>query len=135
MLQYPMITNQSSFLNLLTESNHGLNVDTFRSSHRTCSVRKGVLTPFLHNTFGRLLLYFTLTKQTSHALINTLKRTTSLIRDLLEEDYNYVLTATFQSDPLERHLNKYRQVGGGRFLVSLREVNNSEKILKISSVL
>lgn len=41
----------------------------------------------------------------------------------------------YQSDPLERHFNKYRQMSGGKLLESLREVNNLEKILKISSVI
>ena len=79
--------------------------------------------------------YFTLTKQTSHAPITTLRRNSSLIRDLLEGGYNYILTARFQSNPLERHFSKYRQIIGSRFLVSSKEVNNSEKLLKRSSVL
>ena len=58
-----------------------------------------------------------------------------LIEDLLKEGYEYVLTARFQSDPLERHFSKYRQMNGGNFLVSLREVNNSEKILKLRSLI
>ena len=45
------------------------------------------------------------------------------------------LTARFLSNPLEGHLDKYRQMNDDRFLVSLREVSNSEMILKISSVL
>ena len=79
--------------------------------------------------------YFTLTKQTSHALITKLRGTSSLIRYLPAEGYNYVLTAKFQSDSLETHFNKYIQISGRRFLVSSREVTNLEKILKISSVL
>lgn len=76
-----------------------------------------------------------LIKQTSHALITTLRGTSSLIRDLKEEGYNYVLTVRFQNDPRVRHFSKYIQMSGGRFLESLREVNNSEKILIINSVL
>ena len=78
---------------------------------------------------------FTLTSQTSHALITTLRCTAYLITDLLNEDYEYVLTARFQSDPIERHFSKYRQMSGGRFLVSLREVNSSEKILALNSII
>ena len=51
------------------------------------------------------------------------------------EGYEYVLTSRFQSDPLERRFSQYRQMSGGRFLVGLSEVNSSEKILKISSLL
>ena len=49
------------------------------------------------------------------------------IRDTFEGDYNFV-----QNNLLERHFSQYRQMSGGRFLVNLREVNNSEKILKMS---
>ena len=78
---------------------------------------------------------FTLPKQTSKAIITSLKAQSMLIQDLLNEGYQYILTSRFQSDPLERHFGKYRQMNGGNFLVSLREVNNSEKILKIRSLI
>ena len=79
---------------------------------------------------------FTLTSQTSHALVTTTLRVTShLISELLNEGYDYVLTSRLQRDPLERHFSKYRQMSGGRFLVSLREVNNSEQVLALSSIL
>ena len=48
--------------------------------------------------------YFTLGKKISHALITTLRETSSFIRDLLDEGYNYILTARFYSDSLEGHL-------------------------------
>ena len=63
---------------------------------------------------------FSLTKQTSHALITTLKATSCLLSELLTERYKCVLSARFQSDTLERQFSKYRQMSGGRFLVSLR---------------
>ena len=50
---------------------------------------------------------FCLTPQTSHALITTLRCTASLIEDLLSEGYSYVLTARFQTDPLERRFSRY----------------------------
>ena len=68
---------------------------------------------------------FSLTKQTSHALITTLKATSCLVSELLNEGHKYVLTARFRSHPLEHQFSKYRQMSGGRFLVSLREVTNS----------
>ena len=79
--------------------------------------------------------YFTLSKQTSKAIMTSLKAQSMLIQDLLNEGYQYVLSSRFQSDPLERHFGKYRQMNGGNFLVSLREVNNSEKILKLRSLI
>ena len=78
---------------------------------------------------------FTLTGRTCSVLKRTLRCTASLIEDLLSEGYTYVLTSRFQSDPLERRFSQYRQMSGGRFLVGLREVNSSEKILKIKSLL
>ena len=78
---------------------------------------------------------FTLTENTSSALKRTLRCTASLIEDLLSEGYEYVLTSQFQSNPLERRFSQYRQMSGGRFLVGLRKVNSSEKVLKIRSLL
>ena len=77
---------------------------------------------------------FTLTAQTSDALIITLRCTASLIEDLLNEGYNYVLTARFQTDPLERRFSRVRQMSGGRFLVGLREFESSTNILGIVSL-
>ena len=79
--------------------------------------------------------YFTLTKQTSYALITTLRATASLIDDLLEESYSFVFTSRLQSDPLELRFSKYRQTSSGKFLVSLLKVCNSEKILAVRSLL
>ena len=78
---------------------------------------------------------FTLTKQTMSALIQTLTCTADLIEDLLQEGFDYVLVSRLQSDPFERRFSKYRQMGGGRFLVALREVLCSEKILQMKSLL
>ena len=78
---------------------------------------------------------FTFTKQTSHALITTLRATAALINEILKEGYKFVLTSRFQSDPIELHFSKYRQMSGGRFLVSLREVKTSEKIISLTSLI
>ena len=77
---------------------------------------------------------FTLTKQTSNALVITLRGTASLLEDLLNEGYKYILTSRLQTDPLERHFSKYRQMCGGRFLVALREIQSAEKILQMKSL-
>ena len=78
---------------------------------------------------------FTLTANTSSALIQSLRAQAMLIEDLLREGYEYVLVARFQSDPLERRFSQYRQMNGGRFLVSLREVLHSERILACRSLI
>ena len=68
--------------------------------------------------------------------MRTLRCQAALIEDLLEtQQYKYVLTARFQSNPLEKRYGQYRQMSGGRFLVSLREVRSSEKILKLKSLI
>ena len=78
---------------------------------------------------------FCLSKQTSNALIRTLKSHAMLIRDLLNDGYEYVMTRRLQSDPIENRFSRYRQMSGGRFLVSLREVLSSESILAVRSLL
>ena len=57
-----------------------------------------------------------------------------LVEELLNSGYEYVILCKLQSDPLER-FSQYRQMSGGRFLVSLREVLNSERILQCRSLL
>ena len=41
-----------------------------------------------------------------------------------------MITARLQSDPVERRFSQYRQMSGSRFLDNLREVLNSERILR-----
>ena len=76
-----------------------------------------------------------LSSQTASALTTTLRCTADLIEDLLDEDYSFVLTARFQTDPLERIFSQYRQMSGGRFLVGLRELQSSERVLKMRSLI
>ena len=77
---------------------------------------------------------FTLSAQTAAALIRTLNCHASLIEDLLNDGYNFVLTGRFQSEPLERRFGQYRQMSGGKFLVGLKDVTISEKIIKIKII-
>ena len=58
---------------------------------------------------------FTLTRQTSKALIRTLRGTAYLTNDLLNEGYKYVLTARYQTDPLERQYSLFRSMSGDGF--------------------
>ena len=64
-----------------------------------------------------------------------MRATAALTDDLLIEGFEYVLFVRFQSDPIERRFSVYRQKSGGRFLVSLREVVNSEKTILLTSLL
>ena len=72
---------------------------------------------------------FSLSVPTGKAIVLSLRAQASLIEDLLSEGYRYVLTVRFQSDALERRFSRYRQMNGGNFLLGLREVESSEKIL------
>ena len=78
---------------------------------------------------------FTFSLSTAKALIRTLRCQASLIEDLLDDGYDFILTARFQSEPLERQFGQYRQMSGGRFLVGLKDTIYSERILKIKSLL
>ena len=61
--------------------------------------------------------------------------TSRSLDELLIDEYKYVLTARLQSDPIERRFSQYRQLNGGHFLMSLREVETSEKILLCQTLL
>ena len=54
---------------------------------------------------------------------------------MLNKNYDNILTARFQSDPIERNFSRYRQISSRRFLVSMREMNNSEKLLALNSII
>ena len=56
---------------------------------------------------------FTLSLSTAKALIRTLRFQASLIEDLVDDGYDLILTARFQSDPLESHFGQYRKMSGG----------------------
>ena len=76
-----------------------------------------------------------LSKQTFNALISTNRAIADLTTDLYNEGYKYVLTGRLQTDPLERRFSQYRQMSGGRFLVSLKEIYRSESIVKLKTFL
>ena len=75
-----------------------------------------------------------LSKQTFDGMIKTLRAQAHLASDILDEGYQYDLPAKFQSDPVVKWFSRYRQMSGGNFLVSLREVINSENILLCRSL-
>ena len=68
-------------------------------------------------------------------MVLTLQAKAHLVTDLLQEGYEFVIPAKFQSDPLEQRFSQYRQMSGGNFLVSLREVLNSKKTLLCKSLI
>ena len=58
---------------------------------------------------------FTLTSKTPYALVLTLRAQSGLIKELLSEGYDFVMTSRLQSDPIERRFSQYRQMSGGGF--------------------
>ena len=65
----------------------------------------------------------------------TLRSQAMLIDEWLNDGYDFVLTARLQSDLVERRFSQYRQMSGERFLVSLREVLNTERISSCHSLI
>ena len=59
-------------------------------------------------------------------MINALRSQAMFIDELLNDGYDFVLTARLQSDAIEPRFSQYRQISGGRFSVSLREILNTE---------
>ena len=72
---------------------------------------------------------FCLSIQTFDAMVTILESQAALVSDLLGESYQYVISAKFQSEPLETRFSQYRQMNGGNFLVSMKEVQDTEKTL------
>ena len=78
---------------------------------------------------------FSPSKQTANALVITLRWHAMLVHDLHSEGYDYVMMRRLQSDPIENRFSQYRSMSGGRFLVGLREVESSQRIIACRSLL
>lgn len=74
--------------------------------------------------------------ETLFALKHTVGTFVELINYLfLDMKVHYVLTGKFQTDCLEFRFSQYRQLSGANFHVSVQELKESEKKLKIVSIL
>uniref|UniRef100_A0A0K2VIC1 Putative LOC101234561 [Hydra vulgaris] n=1 Tax=Lepeophtheirus salmonis TaxID=72036 RepID=A0A0K2VIC1_LEPSM len=67
------------------------------------------------------------------------KHTSLTVADLSEYllktgEFDYVLTAMFQSDPLEKIFSWYRQLCGGNYFISGRKILEGEKKIRASSL-
>ena len=77
-----------------------------------------------------------LTKETFTALSHTIKTVQIMIPDLLtNHQMQYILLAKFQTDNLESRFGLYRQLSGSNYLVSVKEVMQSERKLKVRGLL
>ncbi|QQP40436.1 Putative LOC101234561, partial [Caligus rogercresseyi] len=71
---------------------------------------------------------FLATKHTSLALAD-------LIEYVLEDDnFVYVLPSMFQSDPIEKRFGWYRQLSGGNYFISVRQILEAEKKIRVLSL-
>ena len=66
--------------------------------------------------------------QTTYAMIDVLKT-------LLSNGANFILTSKFQTDQLEYRFSQYRQMSGGNYHVSVQQILESERKIKLKSVL
>jgi hypothetical protein len=77
-----------------------------------------------------------LTKETLCALKHTVETMICLSKYLLVDlQFKYVLTGKFQTDKLEYRFSQYRRLAGTNYHVSVREIMESEKKLKLVSML
>jgi hypothetical protein len=77
-----------------------------------------------------------LTSQTHTALSHTIHGMLEIIQYCFKElKMNYVLLGKFQTDPLEHRFGKYRQLAGGQYHISIRQLYESEERLRIQSLL
>lgn len=76
------------------------------------------------------------TNETFLANICTLKALVSLAEYLISErGFTFVMLGKFQSDPLEGRFGWYRQLNGGNFFMSLRQVLDAEKRIRVLSLM
>lgn len=77
-----------------------------------------------------------LTTETFLAIENVCRVLPNLIALLLSTyDFEFVLTGFLQSDPLEARFGRYRQMSGGNFFISVKQVIESERKIRLSSIL
>lgn len=76
-----------------------------------------------------------LTRETFFALKQTTGALIELANYLLQrKGFTFVLSGAVQSDPLERRFSWYRQLSGGNFYVSVRQVLEAEKAIRMRSL-
>lgn len=76
-----------------------------------------------------------LSSETFFCALQTSLSLPSLAKYLLQEkSLNYVLLGKVSSDPIERRFGHYRQLSGGNFYVSVRQILESEKLIRVKSL-
>ena len=76
-----------------------------------------------------------LTKETFLATKQTCAALADMAEYLIErEDFIYVLLGQAESDPIEKRFGWYRQLSGGNFFISVRQILEAEKKIRIHSL-
>ena len=77
-----------------------------------------------------------LSSQTSTAVHQTYTALVGLTRHMLiHNQFSYVLLGQFQSDAIEKRFGWYRQLSGANYFVSVRQVLEAEKSIRIKSLI
>ena len=77
-----------------------------------------------------------LSRQTFTSLKHTCQALPHIVNHLTNNcGFSYVLTSFLQNDPLEHHFGLYRQMSGANYHISYCQVLESERRLKLSSIL
>ncbi|XP_077492101.1 uncharacterized protein LOC144103021 [Amblyomma americanum] len=77
-----------------------------------------------------------LTRETHSALRLTTDTLVKVTRYCLDEmNFEYVLLGKFQTDCLEERFGKYRQLSGAQYHISIRQVYESERKLRLQNIL
>ena len=77
-----------------------------------------------------------LTNETFTACIQTITTLPKLAAHLMQSHgFNYVLSGKFMSDPIEGRFGWYRQVNGGNFFMSIKQLLEAEKKIRCLSLL
>ena len=73
-----------------------------------------------------------LTSETFIACLQSMKALSLCAKHLLERhNFDYVLSGKFLSDPIEGRFGWYRQMNGGNFFMSIMQLLQSEKKIRI----
>ena len=76
-----------------------------------------------------------LSQETFLANIQSFRALADLSRHLIQtEDFQYVLPGQIQSDDIERRFSWLRHLAGSNYFVSVRQILESEKVIKITSL-
>ncbi len=76
-----------------------------------------------------------LTRETFLATSQTTKSLIGVTKYLLtEKTYKYVLLGQLQSDSIEKRFGWYRQLSGGNYFVSVRQIIEAEKSIRLKSL-